>query len=643
MRAIEVGVPVMVERNPQPLPPRTSPNAHDLTLAMEDAVEKGAAAPLPLEAVARTKTWTPTFLVPKRDSPSMRVITDLRALNRVAPATPFHPDGWKDLLLLLRDPDLRWGASVDMQDWFHNLAVHREARRWMRVRVGDRAWELRELPFGLNSAPWWSHRLALPVIRHLRSLGIPFIWYVDDILVLGTTKEEVTDHLVCLLNLLTRLGLRVNAAKSCLTPSQQVPYLGHLLDLAEGRISPLAPKVQSALGLWRRTHGPTLRPVDLAALAGSLLDLAKSNVALMGLPRCLMKAAGTMVNHAARSFKLQHPGWSARRVRGASWHQAQEQLPQVVDLLQEARHALMHPAPVVIPRLEKGTSPLQITSDASEVGWGGWLGSDPSHPLKVVSGIWTPHQRGAHSTALELWASARVVEILLGDLPPSTRHIIVRSDCSSVVWGWNKGSARPHMNEPLRRVRRVLAMRGISVEGVHVAGLANGLADVLSRQPDQESYGLRIEIFNDLLAAFRFQPQVDLFAHPGNAKLPLFYSKEPHESSAGVNSLLQPWGHLRGWMNPPWHLVPAALRKLQEEQATVLALLPMWRAKPWFGAARALAISPVMELDGPLFVGPTGLHLPRPPWLHWAAILSGRKDQPLVHLPLIPPRRTYSS
>ena len=296
LRAIAVGVPVIITKNPPPLKPKDVPNPSQLLQELNKAVEQGSASMLDPNLAAETKTWTPTFLVPKKGSSKMRMISDLRGLNSVAPTRQFHPDGWKDLGPLLENPKLTWGASVDMQDWFHNLAVHPRARRWMRIRLGDQAWELRELPFGLNSAPWWSHRLSVPIIRHLRSLGIPLLWYVDDILLLGESREQVFDHVVTFLNLMTRLGLRVNVEKSNLLPAQTVPYLGHLLDLAKGKILPTPEKVDMALPLVKKLiPGSTCRPQLLASLAGVILDLSKSNTCLQGLPRRLMKSAGGLV------------------------------------------------------------------------------------------------------------------------------------------------------------------------------------------------------------------------------------------------------------------------------------------------------------------------------------------------------------
>ena len=48
------------------------------------------------------------------------------------------------------------------------------------------------------------------------------------------------------------------------------------------------------------------------------------------------------------------------------------------------------------------------------------------------------------------------------------------------------------------------------------------------------------------------------------------------------------WGKEIGWENPPWAVIPQFLRKVQEDQATIVAILPRWIGRPWWPRFRAL-------------------------------------------------------
>ena len=131
--------------------------------------------------------------------------------------------------------------------------------------------------------------------------GFVLCWYVDDILLLGETPSHVLNCLKYLLQLLTQLGIRVNFPKCNLTPCQSLPYLGQMLHLALRTIAPIPLKAQGCRWMARKlSSGNTIRPCNVASLAGKLLDLQKGAVNLVGFARLLMHHAGV----------LSRQGWS---------------------------------------------------------------------------------------------------------------------------------------------------------------------------------------------------------------------------------------------------------------------------------------------------------------------------------------------
>ena len=108
------------------------------------------------------------------------------------------------------------------------------------------AWRAAALPFGLASSPYWAERLAQPIIQHLRSMGMTLVWYVDDLLLLGSTKEQVEGYAAYTLSLLTKLGIAVSQKKTMREAKQEVRYLGHTLDLRGYRVRAFPEKLQRA-------------------------------------------------------------------------------------------------------------------------------------------------------------------------------------------------------------------------------------------------------------------------------------------------------------------------------------------------------------------------------------------------------------
>ena len=82
------------------------------------------------------------------------------------------------------------------------------------------------MPNGLACAPRIFTKLLKPVFSFLRSRGFLSVYYLDDSLLIGRSKEECEGNLRVTLNLLTELGFIVNMNKSVLTPIQDLEFLG---------------------------------------------------------------------------------------------------------------------------------------------------------------------------------------------------------------------------------------------------------------------------------------------------------------------------------------------------------------------------------------------------------------------------------
>ncbi len=66
-------------------------------------------------------------------------------------------------------------------------------------------------------------------------MGIHILNYLEDWFILAQSKDELLSHRSFLLSHLECLGVRVNFAKSALSPSQWISFLGTVLDSAQMR------------------------------------------------------------------------------------------------------------------------------------------------------------------------------------------------------------------------------------------------------------------------------------------------------------------------------------------------------------------------------------------------------------------------
>ena len=212
-------------------PPRqrslTPTEASALTQEISNMLEKGAIYPVSPDS---PRFLSEMFVVPKKGG-NWRPVINLRPLNAFLLYEHFKMEGIHLLRNLLHQGDLM--AKVDLKDAYFSVAMDSEAQKFLGFQWKDKTYQFRSLPFGLASASRVFTKLLRPVAAALRARGLRMIIYLDDILLLASSREEMDCHLVLLLHTLTTLGFVINTAKSILKPTQRLEFLGFVADSAD--------------------------------------------------------------------------------------------------------------------------------------------------------------------------------------------------------------------------------------------------------------------------------------------------------------------------------------------------------------------------------------------------------------------------
>jgi hypothetical protein len=162
-------------------------------------------------------------------------------------------------------------TSVDLKDAYLSVQVHTSSQKYPRFIWENTCYAFQGLPFGLNTAPREFTKLIKPVVAYLRKRGILMIAYLDDFLILGSTKAESNLNTSMTLELLQALGYTINWKKSNLLPSQSITFLGFVINSDTLSLSLLKEKIQKLLHKSRRAlTNPTLTAREVASLLGTL-------------------------------------------------------------------------------------------------------------------------------------------------------------------------------------------------------------------------------------------------------------------------------------------------------------------------------------------------------------------------------------
>ncbi len=183
------------------------------------------------------------FLILKKDG-GLRPILNLRKFNRHLRRLPFRMLCLSTLLTFIRQGD--WFTTVDLQDAYFHIPIHKDHKKYLRFYFQGNAYEYNVLPFGLSLAPRTFTKCMNAALIPLRRQGLRIANYLDDWVICSPTEQQARSNTKVVLAHLQKLGLTLNSKKSCLTPTRVVTYLGLNLNSVIMRAS-LTPQRQSVL------------------------------------------------------------------------------------------------------------------------------------------------------------------------------------------------------------------------------------------------------------------------------------------------------------------------------------------------------------------------------------------------------------
>ncbi len=439
-----------------------------------------------------------------------------------------------------------------------------------RSQSGGKAYQYKVLPFGLALAPRTFTKCMDAALAPLRLQGIRVLNYLDDRLILAHSRELVSRHRDIVLGHIHSLGLRMNAKKSVLLPSQRTVFLGVHLDSVQ---------MQARLA-------PARIPVFTACLARFKLDHHVS-VATCRRLLGLMAAASPVL-----PLGLLH-------MRPFLWWMKELRLHPTVPATRLVRvsrsccrHLLMWRDPVFLRsgvRMGAIHRRHMITTDASMTGWGAVFEGRPA------SGEWKEEFLFWHINCLELRAVFLALKYFLPVL--GEHHVIVRTDNMAVVSHINRqGGSR---SRTLDRLARHLLLwsqdKFLSLRAVHVPGVLNLAADFLSRQKLKPGeWMLNRQTVSQIWDLFG-KAEMDLFASQESSQCPLWFSQS-FPTTLGIDAFAHPWPNVSLYAFPPIKLIPAVLCRVKVSGARLLLIAPFWPSQTWFSELTPLLYRPPWEI-----------------------------------------------
>ena len=123
-----------------------------------------------------------------------------------------------------------WIASVDLTGAFLKIPIHSNYRKFVKFIHKRIYYEFNSMPNGYSDAMRVFTKVLKPGSSYLREIRyLPFA-YLDDYYLQGETFEECLQNFTETVKLLQSLGFTIHLEKSVLKPTQQLTFLGFVLN-----------------------------------------------------------------------------------------------------------------------------------------------------------------------------------------------------------------------------------------------------------------------------------------------------------------------------------------------------------------------------------------------------------------------------
>ena len=494
------------------------------------------------------------FVIPKKGG-GHRPVINLKPLNCFIPYEHFKMESIHMLKDLLKKGD--YMVKIDLKDAYLTVPIWQNHQKYLRFLWRDSLLEFACLPFGLASAPRVFTKLLKPVLSILRQRGIRLIVYLDDILLMAPSVEQVLQHAASTLNLLEGLGFTVNYLKSVLVPSQQMEFLGSLvnsLDLSLSLPRDKIRKIQSKCQDLLNTPVTTVRELS------KFLGLLSSSIqAVFPAPlhyRYLQQAKNSVLRFRKSYEAVVH--LDSECLQEVQWWKD--------NLVAWNGKALF-----------QQSTDLVIETDASRQGWGAYCQG------MSTGGRWLPEETSYHINCLELLAGSLAIMSFAKN--KAKAQVLLLMDNISAVTYINKmgGTHSPMLSYLAKNLWDWCLTHNISVTARYIPGIQNVEADRESRVfLDSSDWKLHPGVFNRLHQ--KWGPlNIDLFASRLSYQLDQFVSWRPDPLAIHTDAFTLDWATFRGYAFPPFALIGRCLHQIQSQQVSHMVFVaPVWPAQPWY-------------------------------------------------------------
>ena len=524
---------------------------------------------------------SPIFLIPKPDG-TMRFILNLKKLNGCMSYIHFKMDTINTVLSLVT-PNC-YMAKIDIKDAYYTVPILEGHQKYLKFKFQGRLFKFVALPNGLCSGPRKFTKLLKPPLAVLRKLGIIVAAYIDDLFTTDNTFNECYLNVQTCVKLLDSLGFVIHPDKSQFLPSQEIEYLGFVINSKKMIIYLNKEKREKIKALCEEvlaTRTPSIRVVSklLGKFTSSFSAVKYGRLFYRGLECCKIEALKCNKGKFDKPMKLN-----------------QEAFNDIVWWKDNIRQSYN--------QISRENPSGNLTTDASSFGWGA------VYKGNKTGGLFSNEEKQLHINIKELKAIMFGLKTFCSELYDT--HLKISTDNSTAVFTINNmGSCKScECNAIVKEIWLWAKDKNIWLTATHIPEVLNAEVDKESRANEVHiEWRLDRTIFLRILETFDFQPEMDLFASRINTQVQKFVSYRPDPEACFINAFSLNWENILWYAFPPFSCIARVIQKIIFDGASGILIVPDWPYQPWYSLLKKILIKE------PLIIPPSinQLYLPNQP------------------------------
>lgn len=515
---------------------------------------------------------SPIFLRSKRDG-GHRIILNLKKLNTHLVYHHFKMDTLRSVISMMR-PGC-YMCSLDVKDAYYSVPVANSDRKYLKFQWKNAYYQYTAFANGLSQCPRKYTKLLKPVFAFLRKQALISLGYLDDAYLQGSDMRDCAFNVYSTVTLFQSLGFVIHPEKSEFIPSQELTFLGFVLNSVLMRVSLTPDKASSIKHACQKLlvdKQPTIRTVSrvIGLLVASFPGVMYGPLFYRHLEFDKTHALKLNLGNFDAVLTLSHESLAELRW----WEQN----------VTESYCPILQGDPDII-----------IESDSSLKGWGGYVKSCNT----AIGGEWTPGDLDAmHINALELKAAFLALQSFCKH--EQDKHVrLVMDNVTAVSYIRRMGGSKSKQCNDIAKQIWLFAMKhNLWLSSSYIKGSENTVADYNSRNFERElEWKLHPAVFHKVLTHFTITCDIDLFASRINYQLEQYVSYKPDPGAYAVDAFTLCWTKYTFYAFPPFSVIQNVLQKVSEDQATGIIIVPFWPTQTFFPALMHMLIS------YPLFIG----------------------------------------